>query len=135
MSVIPLGPIDLALAAILVLAAAALSWQMRLGIERQMAVAALRTTVQLLLVGLVLRALFAHVSLTWVTLIALIMLALRGELGAFARRWGRTLFNTLTSRRIAYEPPTDGSLASGGIPFAAAIAVGLAAQWYGGSPW
>jgi len=66
---------------------------------------------------------------------ALIMLALRGELGAFARRWGRTLFNTLTSRRIAYEPPADGSLASGGIPFAAAIAVGLAAQWYGGSPW
>jgi len=78
-SVIPLGPIDLALAAILVLAAAALSWRMRLGVERQMAVAALRTTVQLLLVGLVLRALFAHVSLAWVTLIALIMLALAGR--------------------------------------------------------
>ena len=66
---------------------------------------------------------------------ALIMLVLRGEIRAFARRWGRTLFNTLTSRRIAYEPPATGSLASGGIPFAAAIAVGLAAQWYGGSPW
>jgi prepilin peptidase CpaA len=66
---------------------------------------------------------------------ALLMLALRGELGAFARRWGRTLFNTLTSRRIAYEPPAAGSIASGGIPFAVAIAVGLAAQWYGGSPW
>jgi prepilin peptidase CpaA len=66
---------------------------------------------------------------------ALIMLALRGELDPFARRWGRTLFNTLTSRRFAYEPPAAGSLASGGIPFAAAIAVGLAAQWYGGSPW
>jgi prepilin peptidase CpaA len=66
---------------------------------------------------------------------ALVMLVLRGELGAFARRWGRTLFNTLTSRRIAYEPPAAGSLASGGIPFAAAIVVGLAAQWYGGSPW
>lgn len=64
-----------------------------------------------------------------------IALALRGELGAFARRWGRTLFNTLTSRRIAYEPPTAGSVASGGIPFAAAIAVGLAALWYGGAPW
>ena len=67
--------------------------------------------------------------------LAMIMLALRGELGAFARRWGRTLFNTLTSRRIAYEPPAAGSIASGGIPFAVAIAVGLAAQWYGGSPW
>jgi prepilin peptidase CpaA len=65
----------------------------------------------------------------------LMMLALRGELGSYARRWGRTLFNTLTSRRIAYEPPAAGSIASGGIPFAAAIAVGLAAQWYGGSPW
>ena len=65
----------------------------------------------------------------------LMMLALRGELGSFARRWGRTLFNSLTSRRIAYEPPAAGSIASGGIPFAAAIAVGLAAQWYGGSPW
>jgi prepilin peptidase CpaA len=66
---------------------------------------------------------------------SLTMLALHGELGPFARRWGRTLFNTLTSRRFAYEPPASGSLASGGIPFAAAIAVGLAAQWYGGSPW
>jgi len=65
----------------------------------------------------------------------LMMLALRGELGAYARRWGRTLFNTLTSRRFSYEPPAAGSIASGGIPFAAAIAVGLAAQWYGGSPW
>ena len=66
---------------------------------------------------------------------AFLMLALSGELGAFARRWGRTLFNTLTSRRIAYEPPVAGSIASSGIPFAVAIAVGLAAQWYGGSPW
>jgi prepilin peptidase CpaA len=66
---------------------------------------------------------------------SLTMLALHAELGPFARRWGRTLFNTLTSRRFAYEPPASGSLASGGIPFAAAIAVGLAAQWYGGSPW
>jgi len=66
---------------------------------------------------------------------ALIILVLRGELGAFARRWGRTLLSTLTLRRISYEPPASGSIAAGGIPFAAAIAVGLAAQWYGGSPW
>jgi prepilin peptidase CpaA len=66
---------------------------------------------------------------------ALIILMLRGELGAFARRWGRTLLGTLTLRRISYEPPAAGSIAAGGIPFAAAIAVGLAAQWYGGSPW
>ena len=66
---------------------------------------------------------------------ALIILVLRGELGAFARRWGRTLLGTLTLRRISYEPPAAGSIAAGGIPFAAAIAAGLAAQWYGGSPW
>lgn len=66
---------------------------------------------------------------------ALIILMLRGEFGGFARRWGRTLINTLTLRRIAYEPPAAGSIAAGGVPFAAAIAVGLAAQWYGGSPW
>jgi prepilin peptidase CpaA len=65
----------------------------------------------------------------------LMLLALRGELGAFARRWGRTLLRTLALRRITYEAPAAGSIASGGIPFAAAIAVGLAAQWYGGSPW
>ena len=66
---------------------------------------------------------------------ALIILVLRGELGAFARRWGRTLLGTLVLRRNSYEPPAAGSIAAGGIPFAAAIAVGLAAQWYGGSPW
>jgi prepilin peptidase CpaA len=66
---------------------------------------------------------------------SLIILVLRGELGDFARRWGRTLLGTLTLRRISYEPPAAGSIAAGGIPFAAAIAVGLAVQWYGGSPW
>ncbi len=66
---------------------------------------------------------------------SLIILVRCGELSAFARRWGRTLFGTLTLRRISYEPPAAGSIAAGGIPFAAAIAVGLAAQWYGGSPW
>jgi len=66
---------------------------------------------------------------------ALMMLVFRGELGAFARRWGRTLLATLTLRRVSYEAPAAGSIARGGIPFAAAIAVGLAAQWYGGFPW
>jgi prepilin peptidase CpaA len=64
-----------------------------------------------------------------------IALALRGELIPYARRWGRTLIGSLKLRRIYYEPPAAGSIASGGIPFAAAIAVGLAAQWYGGFPW
>ncbi len=66
---------------------------------------------------------------------ALIMLLLQGELVSFARRWGRNLLSTLTLRRISYEAPAVESIASGGIPFAVAIVVGLAAQWYGGSPW
>jgi len=65
----------------------------------------------------------------------LAMLALRGELGDFARRWGRNLGATLATRKISYEPPAAGSGAASGIPFAAAIAVGLAVQWSGGSPW
>jgi prepilin peptidase CpaA len=65
----------------------------------------------------------------------LIMLALRGEFVLYLQRWGRMFLSALTFRRISYEPPAVGSIAAGGIPFAAAIAVGLAAQWYGGSPW
>jgi prepilin peptidase CpaA len=65
----------------------------------------------------------------------LIMLVQRGEIVVYAKRWGRVLLSMLTLRRISYEPPAVGSIAAGGIPFAGAIAVGLAAQWYGGSPW
>jgi prepilin peptidase CpaA len=64
-----------------------------------------------------------------------IVLALRGQFIPYVQRWGRTLIGSLKLRRIYYEPPAAGSIASGGIPFAAAIAVGLAAQWYGGFPW
>jgi prepilin peptidase CpaA len=66
---------------------------------------------------------------------ALIMLVQRGEIVVYAKRWGRVLSSMLTLRRIRYEPPAARSIAAGGIPFAVAIAVGLAAQWYGGSPW
>ncbi len=65
----------------------------------------------------------------------IVLLAARGELGDFARRWLRTGIALLTTRRLAYEPPAPGSSAAGGIPFAVALAVGLAAQWAGGTPW
>lgn len=67
--------------------------------------------------------------------LGVVLLALQRELGGFARRWGRILVATLTLRRIAYERPAAGSLAAGGIPFAAALALGLAAQWSRGAPW
>jgi prepilin peptidase CpaA len=66
---------------------------------------------------------------------ALAWLALRGELGGYVRRWGRTLAATLVVRRLAYEPPSPGSAAARGIPFSAALALGLAAQWSVGLPW
>ncbi len=79
MNVIALTPSGLALAAGLVLALAALSVPLRLGIGLQIVVAAARTTVQLLLVGIVLKALFAHVHLGWVSLMAVIMLLIAGR--------------------------------------------------------
>ena len=79
MGVIPLSPLDLALAAGLVLALAWLSLRMALGLARQILVAALRTTVQLLLVGLVLKAVFEHVHPLWLALIALVMLLVAGR--------------------------------------------------------
>jgi len=94
MNIIRLTPFDLALASVLVVAVAALTWWLRLGLARQLLVAALRTTLQLLLVGLVLRALFARPFLSWVALIAVAMLLAAGrEVNArqrrrFAGAWG-----------------------------------------------
>lgn len=79
MSIIALTPYDLILAGLLVLALAGLSYRMQLGLAKQITIAALRTTVQLLLIGLVLRAVFAHVELGWITLLAAVMLAAAGR--------------------------------------------------------
>lgn len=79
MNVIELSAFDLSLAALLVVALAALSWRMRLGVEHQLLVAALRTTLQLLLIGLVLKTLFENVHLYWVALMAVAMVAIAGR--------------------------------------------------------
>jgi len=75
---ITLTSFDLSLAAILILLLAALSWRMQLNISGQLLVAALRTTVQLLLIGLVLKYIFEHASIVWVILIAMIMVSVAG---------------------------------------------------------
>ncbi len=75
MHVISLSYVDIAVAAALVMALAVLSHRMALGVERELLIAALRTTVQLLLVGLVLKVLFANAGLAWVMVMALVMVA------------------------------------------------------------
>lgn len=74
-----LAPLDLALAAILVLGAAGLAQRIRLGLTRTLLVSAGRTVIQLLLIGLVLRTLFGHAQWWWVSLMALIMLGVAGH--------------------------------------------------------
>jgi len=78
-SIITLSPFDLAMAATLVVILAALSIKMRLGVGKPLLIAALRTTVQLLLIGLVLNTLFANVRLLWVVLLASAMLLVAGR--------------------------------------------------------
>ena len=70
---------DLAIAAVLVLALALLSARLQAGVSRQLLIAAARTAIQLTLIGLVLKTLFAHVHLAWVTLMALFMLLVAGR--------------------------------------------------------
>ncbi|MGD8842769.1 MAG: iron export ABC transporter permease subunit FetB [Gammaproteobacteria bacterium] len=91
---ITLSVFDLALAALLVLALALLSWRVYPDLARQLLVAGLRTAIQLSLVGLVLKALFQSADLLWVALMSLVMLAIAGrEVMArqhrrFAGAWG-----------------------------------------------
>jgi len=76
---VTLSTLDLGIAALLVLALALLSTRLKAGISRQLLVAAARTAIQLTLIGLVLKTLFANVHLAWVTLMALFMLLVAGR--------------------------------------------------------
>ena len=79
MSVISLSARDLGLVASLVLGAAALAWWQRLNISKRYLVAAARTIVQLFLIGLVLKYLFARQSIYWVAAWALVILFIAGR--------------------------------------------------------
>ncbi len=76
---IHLSVFDLSLGAVLVLALALTSARIYPGMARQLLVAAVRTVLQLTLIGLVLKALFANSHLLWVGLLSLIMLAVAGR--------------------------------------------------------
>ncbi|MBT5264163.1 MAG: iron export ABC transporter permease subunit FetB [Rhodospirillaceae bacterium] len=79
MSYIILDYADLAIAASLVLISGGASLVLRLDIERRLLIATLRMVVQLVLVGLVLKALFANVSPLWTGLAVVVMLAVAGR--------------------------------------------------------
>jgi putative ABC transport system permease protein len=82
-----LGPLELALASGLVLASAGLSLALSLGIHRQILVAAVRTAVQLLLIGFVLRWLFQRADpLLTLLLLAVMIAAATWEVGSRQQR-------------------------------------------------
>jgi len=88
MKIISLDLWDLSLAALLVLVLAGLSFRLRLGVSGPLLVAALRTTVQLSLIGLVLKLLFANVHLAWMIAVATVMVLVAGR-EAMARQQRR----------------------------------------------
>ena len=70
---------DLVIAAVLVGLLALLSIRLQTGISRQLVIAAARTAIQLSLIGLVLKVLFANAQLGWVTAMAMFMLLVAGR--------------------------------------------------------
>jgi putative ABC transport system permease protein len=70
---------DLVIAAVLVGLLALLSLRLKTGISLQLLVAAARTAIQLSLIGLVLKVLFANAHLGWVSLMAVFMLLVAGR--------------------------------------------------------
>jgi len=76
---IALGYEDLVLASLLLLFCGLLSARLKLRMERQIGIAALRMVVQLMLIGMVLKILFALVSPLWTGLAAAVMIAVAGR--------------------------------------------------------
>jgi UDP-glucose/iron transport system permease protein len=78
MSGIALTPVDLALAAALLVVNGVISIAFGLRLERSLAIAATRMVVQLTAVGFVLRYVFEQTSPTWTVLLAMVMVLVAG---------------------------------------------------------
>lgn len=78
MNYVELSALDLGEASLLLVVDAALSMLFRLKLERRLLIAACRMVVQLLLVGLVLKALFATTSLALTAAVVLVMVGFAG---------------------------------------------------------
>ena len=79
MDVVKLSSLDLGLAAFLVVLVGLMSFRSRLQLEKRLFIAGLRTTVQLLLVGQVLKLVFSFSNLGYIMLIAAFMLVVAGR--------------------------------------------------------
>lgn len=78
MSYVPLTTTDLMLAATLLIINAAISWFFRLQLEKSIAIAVVRMVVQLALIGVVLKFIFAQTSPTWTAMLGLVMIVAAG---------------------------------------------------------
>ncbi|MCB1751723.1 MAG: iron export ABC transporter permease subunit FetB [Gammaproteobacteria bacterium] len=78
MDLIQLTPLDLSIAALLVLGLGVISWRMHLGVERRLLIAASRSVIQLTLLGLVLKTLFEQSNPILIGVIVLFMLGMAG---------------------------------------------------------
>ncbi|MDK2857430.1 MAG: UDP-glucose/iron transport system permease protein [Verrucomicrobiota bacterium] len=77
--IVLLSPVDLSLAALLVIALALVSRRLELKIGGRLLISALRMVIQLSLIGIVLKALFSSGAPGWVALMALVMLLTAGR--------------------------------------------------------
>jgi len=78
MSIISLTYVDLLIAATLVLALAIVCVLLQLNLGTKIIIAAIRTALQLSLIGFVLKILFANSELSWIILLSLLMLIIAG---------------------------------------------------------
>ena len=79
MNPILLTPFDVAIAAVLIVLDGVLSLVLRLGLHRQLAWAAIRMVVQLVLIGFILRLVFAIASPVASLAVVLVMVAIAGR--------------------------------------------------------
>ncbi len=79
MNVISLSAFDLSLAAFLLLILALVSFYMSLGLEKRMLINGARMTLQLLLLGMVLKILFAYVNVWGIICMSAVMLLVAGR--------------------------------------------------------
>lgn len=121
---VELSYIDLAIASVLLLLAGGLSVALNLGLEKSLGIAALRTTVQLTLIGMVLKILFQLVSPWWTGFAALTMLLLAGR-EATARQ-------TIRLRGgWSYSIATSSLITAGGIVTVLALTTAVRPEpWY-----